>query len=77
MLSKRLAGALAGLALMAALVCGMVLAAPSPAEAQRFSAGDFSDGICSCPVVVGDCVCKFTPPVEEGPSPEEPTTIAN
>lgn len=73
-MSKKLAGTVAGLALIAAMVCGMVLTAPSPAEAQLFSAGNFSDGICSCPVNLGDCVCKFNPPQE--PEVPVPTTVA-
>jgi len=66
-----------GLLLFSLLIlAGAIGMAVTPAEAlvadPKFSAGDYNDGICSCPVTVGNCVCKFTPPDSIRPSLPSP-----
>ncbi len=51
-----------GLFLFSLLVLAIAVVtalAPMPAQAAQFAAGDYDDGICSCPVTFGDCVCKI------------------
>lgn len=58
-MGKKLAGFLSALAIVALAMTGAVVFMPAPAAADIFSAGDLADGICSCPVSYGDCVCRW------------------
>ncbi len=59
---KRVTMILATLAVLAlTAVAVMPVTAAVAIGDPVFSAGNFSDGICSCPVDVGNCVCKYTP----------------
>ncbi len=51
-----------GLFLFSLVILGLAVGTaltPVPAQAAQFAAGDYDDGICSCPVTFGDCVCKI------------------
>lgn len=60
-LKQSVAGAVFVLALLVLIGGSFIAFVPSPAQADMFSAGNWDQGgsICSCPVTVGDCVCRF------------------
>ena len=59
-MQRKLSGALAALAFVAAIGGGAIIFTPEPAQAQLFAAGNAQDGICTCPTDWGNCVCKIT-----------------
>src|SRR5262245_49668847 len=67
-------------ATVAVMVATLFLAfASKPASADTFSAGIKSGpggAICTCPVMVGDCVCHIPTPLPGGPLPKPPVVPA-
>ncbi len=59
MFGRKIAGFVASFAFLAGLAFGAsLLANPAPANAL-YAAGIKDGDICTCPVMVGDCVCHI------------------
>lgn len=56
---RKVSKLLVALTFAASVAGGLLVFSPEPAQAQLFSAGNQADGICTCPIDYGNCVCKL------------------
>lgn len=50
---------LAGAVVAVLLAAGAAVFAPAEVSAATVRAGNKDDFICTCPVTVGDCICRY------------------